>query len=230
MAVEDVLCEILLKSSCPPVDTQTLLIEYILIPSVLLIIFLTFAAKEFLRGTGLKLDFLLAIIFYIVIIYQGWYGIIANFGMWLIPLFLIIMAGYFFIGRWLLPHPKTIISTAKDIKGWYEKGKRELSREAQLEAKLDEIRSIVEKLQAKRGERDTLPLNDPERRRLGIEISTLQDDLAKTINEARKLIEKIYGTTQNREIQNRANQGDALASRIIITHDLLRNERMRLLD
>ncbi len=230
MAFEDILCEILLKSSCPPVDTQTLLIEYVLIPSVLLIIFLTFAAKEFLRGTGLKLDFLLAIIFYIVIIYQGWYGFIANLGMWLIPLFLIIMAGYFFIGRWLLPHPKTIVSAAKDIRGWYEKSKKELSTEAKLEAKLDEIRSIIDKLQAKRGERDTLPLNDPERRRLGIEISTLHDDLAKIVKETRDIIRKIYGTTQEQDIQNRANQGDALASRIKRIHDLLEGEGIKFLN
>ncbi|MCD6274936.1 MAG: hypothetical protein J7J15_02845 [Candidatus Aenigmarchaeota archaeon] len=100
MAVQEIICTLFkLGATCYSMPIDELLIEYLLVPSVILIIFLYIMTGSFLKGIGLKIHALLAIVFYIVLIYTGIYGMIASFSMSYLSLFLLFGLAYFFFIR-----------------------------------------------------------------------------------------------------------------------------------
>ncbi|RLJ00427.1 MAG: hypothetical protein DRP06_02030 [Candidatus Aenigmatarchaeota archaeon] len=89
MAIQDIVCSLFkLGASCSGMPLDTLLVEFLLIPSVVMIIFLYVSVNMFLRGEHPKIKPLLAITFYITIIYSGFYGTFAMFISSFLPLFI----------------------------------------------------------------------------------------------------------------------------------------------
>jgi len=80
-----------------PIDK--LLIEYLLVPSVIAIIFIYIASDFLLRGTCTRIKCSVSIILYIVLVYSGFYGVFASFAYSYVLLFLIIGVGLFFLER-----------------------------------------------------------------------------------------------------------------------------------
>ena len=78
MSIQELICALFkLGASCPSWPMDKLLIEYLFVPSVILILLLVIVTNAMLKGTNVKIDFLLSIAFYIIIIYSGWYGVVA---------------------------------------------------------------------------------------------------------------------------------------------------------
>jgi len=88
-----------------------LLVEYLLIPSVVMIIFLYVSVNMFLRNEHPKIKPLLAITFYITIIYSGYYGTFAMFISSFLPLFIVGTFILFVATRFISP------SQMKDLGG-----------------------------------------------------------------------------------------------------------------
>jgi predicted membrane protein len=108
------------------------LINLILLPTIVLIIFLNAAAHLFLSGYSKKWQGLVAVVFYLVIITQGWYGPIAIMVKNYVILFLIFAGILFFIGRFITPKQvEGIEEIGKGIGGPLARAKmiRELQRE-----------------------------------------------------------------------------------------------------
>ena len=100
MGIQEIICSLFkLGATCYSWPLDKLLIEYLLVPSVILIVFLFIITKAFLHDINLKVDALLAIVFYIAIVYTGIYGIIASFSFSFLILFLILGFGVFIITR-----------------------------------------------------------------------------------------------------------------------------------
>jgi len=122
MAIQEIICDLFkLGASCYSMPIDKLLIEYLLVPSVILIIILYVAVNMFLAGITHKIKGLLAIVFYIVIVYQGWYGIIAQFTMAFLPLWLLGIIALFFGGKifkkkWVTEGPSKLAKTVSDWK------------------------------------------------------------------------------------------------------------------
>jgi len=78
MAVQEIICTLFkLGATCYSMPIDKLLIEYLLVPSVILIILLLIVTNAFLKDINIKLKGLLSITFYIIIVYSGWYGSVA---------------------------------------------------------------------------------------------------------------------------------------------------------
>ncbi|MCK4730012.1 MAG: hypothetical protein KAT28_01715 [Candidatus Aenigmarchaeota archaeon] len=90
MAIQDIVCNLFkLGDTCYDMGMEELLVEFLLIPSVVMIIFLYVSVNMFLRGEHPKIKPLLAITFYITIIYSGFYGTFAMFISSFLPLFIV---------------------------------------------------------------------------------------------------------------------------------------------
>jgi hypothetical protein len=131
MGIQEIICGLLkLGATCQSMPMDQLLIEYLLVPSVILIIILYLAVDLFTTRKNIK--GLLAIVFYIVIIYQGWYAMIAQFVMAFLPLWLLGVIAIFFLGKivkksWVVEGPSKLAKTISDFKdlGKITKGKKE---------------------------------------------------------------------------------------------------------
>jgi len=100
MSIQELICALFkLGATCPSWPMDKLLIEYLFVPSVILIICLVMIAEAFLRGVNLKINFLLALTFYIAIVYTGLYATIASFSYSFLILFLIFGFGVFVVTR-----------------------------------------------------------------------------------------------------------------------------------
>jgi len=149
MAIQEIICALFkLGASCYSMPIDELLIEYLLVPSVILIIILYVAVNMFLAGTALKIKGLLAIVFYIIIVYQGWYGIIAQFTMAFLPLWLLGIIALFFVGKifkkkWATEGPSRLAKTISDWQKLKETVKTGRKKEdmKELETKLSEYAS-----------------------------------------------------------------------------------------
>lgn len=97
MAVQEIICGLLkLGATCPSMPIDKLLIEYLLVPSVILILFLYFAVGFVLRGFDSTVKGLLAIVMYIVVVYSGLYSVFAPFAYsYLFLMIILLMAGFF---------------------------------------------------------------------------------------------------------------------------------------
>ncbi|RLJ02269.1 MAG: hypothetical protein DRP10_01855 [Candidatus Aenigmatarchaeota archaeon] len=97
MAIQEILCTLFkLGASCYSMPIDKLLIEYLLVPSVILILFLYFAVGFVLRGFNSKLKGLLSIVMYIVVVYSGLYSVFAPFAYsYLFLMIILLMAGFF---------------------------------------------------------------------------------------------------------------------------------------
>ena len=78
MSIQELICALFkLGATCPSWPMDKLLIEYLFVPSVILIILLAAVANLFKRDWSIKIEFLLCLVFYTIIVYSGWYGIVA---------------------------------------------------------------------------------------------------------------------------------------------------------
>lgn len=90
MVIQEIVCSLFkLGASCINMPLDALLVEKLLVPSVVMIIFLYVSVNMFLRGEHPKIKPLLAITFYITIIYSGFYGTFAMFISSFLPLFIV---------------------------------------------------------------------------------------------------------------------------------------------
>ena len=112
MAIQEIVCSLFqLGASCLNMPLDKLLVEYLLIPSVVMIIFLYVSVNMFLRNEHPKIKPLLAITFYITIIYSGYYGTFAMFISSFLPLFIVGTFILFVATRFISP------SQMKDLGG-----------------------------------------------------------------------------------------------------------------
>ncbi len=139
--IVELLCYILngLKSgSCPYTSGDPLLdvLLYLLIlPTIILIIFLNSAANIFLQGKT-KWSLLLSMVFYLVIIQQGWYMVFVEFTKSYVLIFLILAGAVFFIGRIIRPgHVKMAKGLGSSLKGMSKSSKRKRRKEIEIELK-----------------------------------------------------------------------------------------------
>lgn len=77
------------------------IVNLIILPSVVLILFLDFAASLFMRGSHQKWKLLLSLVFYLVIVLQGFYAPFAVFASSFAVLFLFLAFGLFFFTRFI---------------------------------------------------------------------------------------------------------------------------------
>jgi len=78
MGIQEIICSLFkLGATCYSWPLDKLLVEYLLVPSVILILLLVIVTNALLRGINIKIHGLLSIVFYIIIIYSGWYGVVA---------------------------------------------------------------------------------------------------------------------------------------------------------
>ncbi|MCK4428745.1 MAG: hypothetical protein KAU95_00090 [Candidatus Aenigmarchaeota archaeon] len=102
MDIQSLVCSMFqLGATCQTMTQEKLLVEYLLVPSVIMIIFLYIATDSFLKGKQTGIKSLLAIVFYIVVVYSGYYGPFAMFVMSYVQLFLIGMFVIFVITRFI---------------------------------------------------------------------------------------------------------------------------------
>lgn len=112
MVIQEIVCSLFqLGASCLNMPLDKLLVEYLLIPSVVMIIFLYVSVNMFLRNEHPKIKPLLAITFYITIIYSGYYGTFAMFISSFLPLFIVGTFILFVATRFISP------SQMKDLGG-----------------------------------------------------------------------------------------------------------------
>jgi len=152
IGIQEIICSLFkLGATCYTWPIDKLLVEYLLVPSVILIVFLFIITKAFLHNTNLKIHALLAIVFYIAIVYTGIYGIIASFSFSFLILFLILGFGVFIITRvirmeWItgvgkmaikLGEKKYDIIILKDRKEVLEKEKEAIEELIEKEKKKD---------------------------------------------------------------------------------------------
>ncbi len=139
MAIQNTVCDLFkLGADCSSMPLDELLVEFLLIPSVVMIIFLYVSVNMFLRGEHPKIKPLLAITFYITIIYSGFYGTFAMFISSFLPLFIVGTFILFVATRFISPSQmKDLGGVASRISEWhYDRATikdRILSKGAELE-------------------------------------------------------------------------------------------------
>jgi len=105
MAIQEIVCSLFqLGTACYSMPMDVLLVEKLLVPSVVLIIAIYVITNMFLGNLNLKIKSLLAITFYIVCVYTGFYTVIASFSMPFLFLFFILGFGAFVITRFIPMH------------------------------------------------------------------------------------------------------------------------------
>ena len=141
MSIQELICALFkLGASCPSWPMDKLLIEYLFVPSVILIILLAAVANLFMRGWSIKIEFLLCLVFYTIIVYSGWYGVVA-------PL-LYNFAALFLIGGIFLFLLTRIISPAEMM---------QIGKVARaLGEKRYDVRLIIDRIRIKRKEIEDL--------------------------------------------------------------------------
>ncbi|MGC9310759.1 MAG: hypothetical protein ACP5E4_03490 [Candidatus Aenigmatarchaeota archaeon] len=151
MALQSVICGIFqLGLACNTMALDKLLIEYILVPSVITIIFIYVATNMFTRNLSLKINSVVSIMFYIVFVYSGIYGIIAPVMYNSIELFLIGALVLFFLTRVIAP------TRMEDLgRGAMKLGERSYDRKVihdrihVKEKELDSLKDMINELKEK---------------------------------------------------------------------------------
>ncbi len=199
MAIQEIICGVLkLGATCLSMPVDKLLIEYLLVPSVILIIILYFAVNLFLLGTGVKIKGLLAIVFYIVIIYQGWYGFIAQFIWGFIPLWLLGAIGIFILGKivkkeWVVGGPGKVAETVED---WKKAGKKITSKDdKELKSKIREYKGKKSEIENIKDHINKLEKGSPKKERREERLYDIE------IKQG-KLETEIYGIAEDLNISN----------------------------
>ena len=154
MIVQEIICSLFkLGSACLSMPIDKLLIEYLLVPSVVLIIIIYLLSDWFLRESGVKIKGLLSIVFYIVIIYSGLYGVFAQFAYSYVVLFIIFMGFIFIVGRFIKrEHIPMMRKTYESIKT--SVAPKELEKE--IERRLKDIKDLNRQIKEKKEIRQTL--------------------------------------------------------------------------
>lgn len=119
------------------------IVNLIIFPSIVLIIFLNFVSTLFLRGhSWMKNIFTMAL--FLVIVVNGWYGPFAAFASNYVILFLIVAGILFFVSRFL-PHEKEHI---KSLGKHTFFGKMKVIRDLEIErrAVIDSLRLVESEL------------------------------------------------------------------------------------
>lgn len=141
MDIHSLVCSIFqLGATCSTLTPEKLLVEYLLVPSVIMIIFLYIATESFLKGKQTGIKSLLAIVFYIVVVYSGYYGIFAMFVMSYIQLFLIGMFVLFVITRFI--SISDLLHLGRSARRFGEKDIDKNLINDRLEVKDDEIKRL----------------------------------------------------------------------------------------
>ncbi len=146
MAIKEIICGVLeLGATCQSMPVDKLLIEYLLVPSVILIIFLYFAVDFVLRGSGLTTKGLLAIVMYIVVVYSGLYGIFAPFAYSYLYLMIILLMAGFFISR--LISRESASTGSKKAGELYKKFKKKIPSEKDLRKLISHYTTIENEIE-----------------------------------------------------------------------------------
>ncbi len=146
MAIKEIICGVLeLGATCQSMPVDKLLIEYLLVPSVILIIFLYFAVDFVLRGSGLTTKGLLAIVMYIVVVYSGLYGIFAPFAYSYLYLMIILLMAGFFISR--LISRESASAGSKKAGELYKKFKEKMPSEKDLRKLISHYTTIENEIE-----------------------------------------------------------------------------------
>ncbi len=156
MVIQETICSLFqlttTYSNCSTMPLDKLLIEYLLVPSVIMIIFLYIAATMFLKSEHPKIKPLLAIVFYIVIVYTGFYGIFAAFVMPYLVLFLIGAFVLFVVTRFM--PISDWLSLAKSARGFGEKTYDTKIIKDRIDVKEGEIIRLKERKKAAEDKKD----------------------------------------------------------------------------
>jgi len=143
MSIQELICALFkLGATCPSWPMDKLLIEYLFVPSVILIILLAAVANLFKRDWSIKIEFLLCLVFYTIIVYSGWYGIVAPLLYNFAALFLI--GGIFLFLLTRIISPAEMMQIGKVARALGEKRYDVRLIMDRIRIKKDEIKDLME--------------------------------------------------------------------------------------
>lgn len=154
MVIQEIVCSLFMLVSCPT-NMEILLLDYLLVPSVILIIILYGAVNMFLAGTTLKIKGLLAIVFYIVVVRSGLYAIFAPIVMpfltlWLLGMIALFFGGKIFNKKWVTEGPSRLAKTVDDWKGLKDEvSSGEKKEEKRLKEAIEKYNNMIEEFSKK---------------------------------------------------------------------------------
>ncbi len=175
MAIKEIICGVLeLGATCQSMPVDKLLIEYLLVPSVILIIFLYFAVDFVLRGSGLTTKGLLAIVMYIVVVYSGLYGIFAPFAYSYLYLMIILLMAGFFISR--LISRESASAGSKKAGELYKKFKKKMPSEKDLKKDLGLLNNLEKRINEQTAKASKPSIKDDEKNYIYSRIDDMERD------------------------------------------------------
>jgi len=143
MSIQELICALFkLGATCPSWPMDKLLIEYLFVPSVILIILLAAVANLFKRDWSIKIEFLLCLVFYTIIVYSGWYGVVAPLLYNFAALFLI--GGIFLFLLTRIISPAEMMQIGKVARALGEKRYDVRLIMDRIRIKKDEIKDLME--------------------------------------------------------------------------------------
>ena len=138
--------------SCSSMPVDKLLIEYLLVPSVVFILFLYISVGILVRDGHKKIKSLLVIVFYILIVYTGMYGMMAVIITNYIILFIFATFFLFIFSRFVPPSGMLQISKIASLLG--EKKYDATILKDRIEVKKEEIKRLRARLEIAKNEND----------------------------------------------------------------------------
>lgn len=186
MAVEELIFEFF---QIPPASLSGVfvndLINFILVPSIVLLVFLEFASSLFLRNLEGNFKHLISLAFFLVMVTQGLYGPFAIFAGSYMILFLIFAMALFIVTRFLRPEHSyrmgaAVGEAAKSKPTAFEKQKLRL----ELNKQIKELEQIVAE---RKRDMNSPALTDHEKAEIRRQIGQYQGELNLRRSELRKL-------------------------------------------
>ncbi len=196
MVIQDLICSLFgLGISCGSWPMSKLLIEYLLVPSVLLIVILYFLSDWFLGGSGPKMRGLIAIVFYIVIVYSGLYASFAPLAYGYTLLFIILIGAIALLGRFFKSeHVGMVSNLYKNVK----KNVNPEDMEKEVKLRVDDLEDLKHRIRDGYNTRKDLmdklgEVKDKEKFYVDItgisnQISSLEDKKSQLFQEAERII------------------------------------------
>lgn len=186
MAVEELIFEFFqIPSSALTGVVVNDLINFILVPSIVLLVFLEFASSLFLRNMEGNFKHLVSLAFFLIMVTQGFYGPFAIFAGSYMILFLIFALALFIVTRFLRPEHgfrvgAAVGEAAKSKPTVFEKQKLRI----ELKKQIKELEQIVAERQR---DMNSSSLTDHEKAEIRRQIGHYQNELNGRRSELRKL-------------------------------------------
>jgi|GEM_PF-5961851 len=154
------------------------IVNFILLPSVVLLVFLGMAADMFLHNVGTKWKGLISMVFYLVIIVQGWYGPFAMFAKSYIILFLIAAGTLFFITRFAMPeHGERSGRAVGGIAGKALRLRKLYKEKKFCEDEIRKVNDILSELEKNKRYQDREDIKDYKRKKANYEMRLKEIEL-----------------------------------------------------